>query len=148
MCQVRVSRIKRVVAVRNKFPLIDRKYLNQSRLGNQVKSASKAVKKKCTGHCWATHSAPGLAIQSSESRPQARVLPKRSKTLDLLGVVLMSQDTTTSLEPPSPLQRTPTYFPEMQRLNIRLSNFHLHLLIYSATLCYPRLSKFTYPKPL
>ena len=55
--------------------------------------------------------------------------PREAKHWTLLGVVLMSQDTTTSLEPPSPLQRTPAYFPEMQRLNIRLSNFHLHLLI-------------------
>ena len=146
MCQVRFSRIKRVVAVRNKFPLIDRKYLTQSRLGNQVKSASKAVKKKCTGH-WATHSAPGLAIQSSESRPQARVLPKRSKTLDPPwccsnepGYHHITRTTITLSS-----YRTP---PEMQRLDIRLSNVHLHPLICSETPCHPRLLKFTYPKPL
>ena len=60
MRQVRFSRIKRVVAVRNKFLLIDRKYLTQSRPGQSseigLKSSEKEMHWSLLGHPQCTRS--------------------------------------------------------------------------------------------
>lgn len=103
MCQVRFSRIKRVVAVRNKFPLIDRKYLTQSRPGQSSEIGLKSSEKEMHWSLLPPTVHQVWQYNQVKVGHRQEFSPREAKHWTLLSVVLMSQDTTTSLELPSPL---------------------------------------------